>query len=95
MLLPLLLLLLLLLAELMRINAPLMTRALGLHNVVLRRAAAAQAGHVVEQEGDSWCIAFHSPMDAVAFCLQARASCRPADTFTSRLQRIKLPSGAA
>eukprot|EP00775_Hariotina_reticulata_P004663 gene4663-4916_t len=44
----------------------------GIHNVVLRRAAAAHAGHVVEQEGDSWCIAFHSPMDAVAFCLQVQ-----------------------
>lgn len=42
----------------------------GLHNAVMRRSAAAHAGHVIEQEGDSWSVAFHSAMDAVAFCLQ-------------------------
>jgi hypothetical protein len=47
----------------------------GLHNTVMRVAAAAHAGHVIEQEGDSWSVAFHSPMDAVAFCLQVNAAC--------------------
>ena len=46
----------------------------GLHNTVMRVAAAAHAGHVIEQEGDSWSVAFHSPMDAVAFCLQVNAA---------------------
>jgi hypothetical protein len=51
-------------------NAPLTTKALGMHNAILRRAASAHAGHVIEQEGDSWSVAFHTAMDAVAFCLQ-------------------------
>jgi class 3 adenylate cyclase len=56
-------------------NAPLTTKALGMHNAILRRAASAHAGHVVEQEGDSWSVAFHTAMDAVAFCLQVGSSC--------------------
>lgn len=39
----------------------------------MRRAAAAHAGNVIEQEGDSWSVVFHTPMDAVAFCLQVGA----------------------
>lgn len=61
-------------SELMQSNAPLATKALGIHNSILRRAAAAHAGNVVEQEGDSWSIAFHTPIDAVAFCLQVSIS---------------------
>lgn len=60
-------------SDLMQSNAPLATKALGIHNFILRRATAAHAGNVVEQEGDSWSIAFHTPMDAVAFCLQVRS----------------------
>jgi hypothetical protein len=56
-------------------NAPLTTKALGMHNAILRRAASAHAGHVIEQEGDSWSVAFHTAMDAVAFCLQVGCSC--------------------
>jgi hypothetical protein len=59
----------------MQINAPLATRFLGIHNALLRRAAAMHAGHVVEQEGDSWSVAFHTAMDAVAFCLQVGWRC--------------------
>ncbi|KAF8059749.1 CSN6 [Scenedesmus sp. PABB004] len=59
-------------SELMASNAPLATKALGIHNAVLRRAAAAHAGHVVEQEGDSWTVAFHTPLEAAAFCLQSQ-----------------------
>ncbi|KAF6255371.1 hypothetical protein COO60DRAFT_215437 [Scenedesmus sp. NREL 46B-D3] len=59
-------------SELMQLNAPLATRFLGIHNALLRRAAAMHAGHVVEQEGDSWSVAFHTSMDAVAFCLQVQ-----------------------
>lgn len=36
----------------------------------MRRAAAAHAGHVIELEGDSWSVVFHTAMDAAAFCLQ-------------------------
>ncbi|KAF6257722.1 hypothetical protein COO60DRAFT_1203083 [Scenedesmus sp. NREL 46B-D3] len=53
-------------------NAPLTTKALGMHNSILRRAASAHAGYVIEQEGDSWSVAFHTAMDAVAFCLQVQ-----------------------
>ena len=56
----------------MAANAPLTTKALGVHNAILRRATCAHAGTVIEQEGDSWSVAFHSAMDAVAFCLQVR-----------------------
>jgi hypothetical protein len=63
-------------AELMAANAPLTTKALGMHNAILRRAASAHAGHVIEQEGDSWSVAFHTAMDAVAFCLQVRTCIR-------------------
>jgi hypothetical protein len=59
----------------MQLNAPMATRFLGIHNALLRRAAAMHAGHVVEQEGDSWSVAFHTSMDAVAFCLQVGLWC--------------------
>lgn len=48
-------------------------RALGIHNAILRKAVNTHAGHVIEQEGDSWSVAFHRPMQAVAFCLQVRS----------------------
>lgn len=54
----------------MQQNAIVTTRAIGIHNAILRKAVTAHAGHVIEQEGDSWSIAFHRPVDAVAFCLQ-------------------------
>ena len=47
-------------------------RAFAMHNAVLRKAAHDHAGHVIEQEGDSWAIAFHDACDAVAFCMQAQ-----------------------
>jgi len=50
------------------------TAALAAHNAALRSAAWANAGFVLEQEGDSFLIAFYEPMDAVAFCMQARAA---------------------
>jgi len=40
----------------------------------MRRATAAHAGNVIEQEGDSWSVVFHTPMDAAAFCLQVGAA---------------------
>ena len=57
-------------AELMQQNAAVTTRAMGIHNAILRRAVTAHAGHVIEQEGDSWSVAFHRAVDAVAYCLQ-------------------------
>lgn len=61
----------------MKASPHLMTKALGLHNYAIRKACHANAGHVLEQEGDSYSIAFHRPLEAVAFCLQVGAPCGP------------------
>jgi class 3 adenylate cyclase len=47
-----------------------MNKAMGGHNNMMRKACHAHAGHVLDQEGDSWTIAFHDAEDAVAFALQ-------------------------
>lgn len=49
-----------------------MFRALVLHNSVLRAAKYHNGGFVMEQEGDSFTVAFYDPFDAVVFCLQVR-----------------------
>jgi len=46
-----------------------------LHNTVLRAAKYHNGGFVLEQEGDSFTIAFYDPFDAVVFCLQVSAVC--------------------
>jgi hypothetical protein len=56
----------------MKTSPNLTTKALGMHNAVLKKAAHLHAGHVLEQEGDSWAVAFHDAHDAVAFCMQAQ-----------------------
>ena len=56
----------------MKAMPSLTARALAMHNAVLRKAAQDHAGHVIEQEGDSWSLAFHDPADAVGFCMQAQ-----------------------
>jgi hypothetical protein len=38
------------------------------------QACHSHAGYVLDQEGDSWCIAFHDALDAVAFSLQVRGA---------------------
>jgi hypothetical protein len=70
-------------SDLFRAQPQLMGRALAMHNAVLRRCCWAQGGHVVEQEGDSFTLAFYDPADAVAFCLQAQLA----------LQRVSWPAG--
>ncbi len=47
-----------------------MYRALVMHNNVIRSAKFANCGFVLEQEGDSFTLAFYDAVDAVAFCLQ-------------------------
>lgn len=59
-------------SDLMKAVPDLMTTALGMHNTAIRRAAFANAGAVLEQEGDSYTVAFYDPLDAAVFCLQAR-----------------------
>lgn len=54
-------------------TCPTLTRkAVAMHNAVMRKAVHDQAGHIFEQEGDSWAVAFHEAQDAVAFCLQVQ-----------------------
>lgn len=48
----------------------LLLQALLLHNQVLKHACYDNIGYVLEQEGDSFTVAFHEPQDAVAFALQ-------------------------
>ena len=49
----------------------LMTRALNLHNSIIRKARWSNFGYTVEQEGDSYVLVFYEALDAVIFCLQA------------------------
>uniref|UniRef100_A0A383WDG8 Guanylate cyclase domain-containing protein n=1 Tax=Tetradesmus obliquus TaxID=3088 RepID=A0A383WDG8_TETOB len=58
--------------ELTRKYPQLMSKAMGSHNSILRKACHSHAGYVLDQEGDSWCIAFHDALDAVAFSLQVQ-----------------------
>jgi hypothetical protein len=45
-------------------------QALLQHNHVIKQAADDNIGSVLEQEGDSFALAFHDPHDAAAFALQ-------------------------
>ncbi len=60
--------------DLMKQAPELMTRALTLHNNVIRKARWANFGYTVEQEGDSYCLVFYEALDAVIFCLQVGAT---------------------
>jgi hypothetical protein len=40
------------------------------------QACHMHAGYVLDQEGDSWAVAFHDADDAAAFSLQVRHACR-------------------
>lgn len=51
-----------------------MYQALVQHNSVLRAAKYHNGGFVLEQEGDSYTIAFYNPFHAMVFCLQVRIS---------------------
>ena len=57
-------------ADLMKQSPELMTRALNLHNAIIRKARWANFGYTVEQEGDSYVLVFYEALDAVIFCLQ-------------------------
>lgn len=54
----------------MKEKPELASEALILHNNLIRKAKWANIGFTIEQEGDSYCIAFHDPADAAKFCLQ-------------------------
>lgn len=59
-------------SDLTRRFPELMNKAMGGHNNILRKACHAHAGHVMDQEGDSWTIVFHAAEDAAAFALQVQ-----------------------
>jgi len=63
----------------MKASPSLTARALAMHNAVLRKAAVDNAGQVIEQEGDSWAVAFHDASDAMAFCMQAQQALHKVD----------------
>jgi hypothetical protein len=45
------------------------------HNHVIKQAADDNIGYVLEQEGNSFTLAFHDPHDAAAFALQVSGTC--------------------
>lgn len=56
--------------DMMKADPKAMTKALGIHNRIIRNAGNANAGNILEQEGDSYTVVFHDAFDAVVFCLQ-------------------------
>lgn len=63
-----------------------MYRALTLHNNVIRHAKYVNCGSIIQQEGDSFTLAFHTAFDAVAFCLQVRNSLLLLETSSAAWQ---------
>lgn len=49
-----------------------MQTALDLHDSIIRQLCAEHWGYEVETEGDSFILAFHDPVDAIAFALSAQ-----------------------
>ncbi len=52
--------------------AAVMDRAVHLHHACLRSCAAACRAYESATEGDSFILAFHSPLEALTFCLSAQ-----------------------
>lgn len=71
-------------SELTRRCPELMNKAMGGHNNILRKACQVHAGYVMDQEGDSWTVAFHDAEDAVGFSLQV-SQCLLLVTMTGHL----------
>ncbi|KXZ45229.1 hypothetical protein GPECTOR_57g519 [Gonium pectorale] len=49
-----------------------MDRAIDMHNVALRSLLETFGGHEIRNEGDSFTLSFHDPVDAVTFCIKAQ-----------------------
>jgi hypothetical protein len=56
----------------MKQSPQLMTRALNLHNAIVRKSRWNNFGYTLEQEGDSYALVFYDAQDAVIFCLQTQ-----------------------
>ncbi|KAG1663614.1 hypothetical protein FOA52_009713 [Chlamydomonas sp. UWO 241] len=59
-------------STMMKFDPEATTQALLLHNNLVRKAKWDNFGATIEQEGDSYSMAFHNAIDAVKFCLQAQ-----------------------
>lgn len=46
-----------------------MDTAIALHHAAFRRLIAKHSGYEAQVEGDSFCVAFHTPLDATRFCI--------------------------
>lgn len=68
----------------MKHEPALMTRALDLHNSVIRKARWTNFGYTIAQEGDSYSLVFYEAMDAVSFCLQVSYCCEFSLIFSTR-----------
>jgi hypothetical protein len=75
-------------SDLMKSCPDAMLRALSLHNAVLRRAKYSNVGYTLEQEGDSFALLFHTPYDAVSFCLQAQQALMRVEWPRSLMQAL-------
>ncbi|KAF6263270.1 hypothetical protein COO60DRAFT_487712 [Scenedesmus sp. NREL 46B-D3] len=63
-----------------------MIKAMGGHNNIMRKACHMHAGYVLDQEGDSWAVAFHDADDAAAFSLQVQQA------LARKVWLLKLPA---
>lgn len=50
-----------------------MSKAIDMHNSMMRELLDEFAGHEIRNEGDSFALAFHDAIDAVQFCVKVRA----------------------
>lgn len=57
-----------------------MDSAIALHHSCFRTHIRKHAGYEAQMEGDSFCVAFHSPQDASNFCIAVQVRMRCAHT---------------
>jgi hypothetical protein len=55
-------------------NMAVMNQAIKIHHATIRSLLPVHRGYESATEGDSFILAFHSPRDALAFCIQAQTS---------------------
>ena len=63
-----------------------MQLALEIHDCIIRECLMCHNGYEIANEGDSFHLAFHDPVDAVAFCLKVQLQLYHADWSESILQ---------
>eukprot|EP00551_Chaetoceros_affinis_P012365 CAMPEP_0203674946 /NCGR_PEP_ID=MMETSP0090-20130426/18079_1 /ASSEMBLY_ACC=CAM_ASM_001088 /TAXON_ID=426623 /ORGANISM="Chaetoceros affinis, Strain CCMP159" /LENGTH=646 /DNA_ID=CAMNT_0050540965 /DNA_START=37 /DNA_END=1977 /DNA_ORIENTATION=- len=65
-----------------------MEKALELHDYIIRKCYTNQSGYEITTEGDSFCLAFHHPLDAFSFALQAQVDLYNA-RWSERILQLK------